>query len=148
MTNIAIIGVGNLLMGDEGAGVHAINYLQQFEWPKNVELIDAGVPGAKLLHLIEGRDLSIIIDCADFKGSPGDVIAIDYNKIKKRDHTTISLHRQSLDGTLLLAEKTGIKTGKIILICVQPESMMMTDKLTPPVENTLPKIKKLVEKLI
>ena len=145
--NIAIIGVGNLLMGDEGVGIHAIKAIGKEKWPNNVEIIDAGVPGASLLHWIENRDLTIIIDCADFKGKPGDVIVVDVDKLKKPDEEIISLHGTSLLGTLKLAEISGTKTGKIILIAVQPQEIKMSDKLSEKVKSALPKIIEIVRKL-
>ena len=144
MKQIAIIGVGNLLMGDEGVGIHAIKHLRQFEWPENVELIDAGVPGAALLHILEKYDLNIIIDCADFGKEPGEILEVDVRHLKKPDEDVISLHGTSLLGTISLAEQLNIKTGKIILICVQPQTIEMTGELSDTVQSSLPKIMKAV----
>ena len=145
---IAIIGVGNLLMGDEGVGVHAIQYLEQFEWPSGVELIDAGVPGASLLHIIEDRKLSIIIDCGDFRGKPGEVLVADPKKLNKPSEDMVSLHGMSLLGTLALAEQTGISINDVRLICVQPESVEMGDILSASVQDALPEIHSNVQELL
>lgn len=144
----AIIGVGNLLMGDEGVGIHAIEYLNRSNWPEDVDLIDAGVPGLSLLHILEGRELSIVIDCADFKGRPGEILVTDTAKLKKPTEELISLHATSLLGTLSLAEKTGTNIGKVILICVQPKTLEMSTTLSPEVSTALPKIQQEVRSIL
>lgn len=145
---VAIIGIGNLLMGDEGVGIHAIRYLNEFDWPEDVELIDAGVPGPSLLYILEGRELSIIIDCADFGGKPGDILVVEPEKLKKPNEEVFSLHGTSLLGTLALAEKLDIDVGNVALICIQPKSLEMTDKLSPKVKNSLHDIKDKIKDLL
>lgn len=138
---IAIIGVGNALMGDEGIGIHAISYLQQFEWPHETELIDAGVPGPSLLYLLEKRKLSIIIDCGDFGGQPGEVLVVPQERLKKAGDTPVSLHETSLLGTLALAEELEMEIGPVILICIQPKTLEMSTNISDEVSHSLPKIK-------
>lgn len=144
----AIIGVGNYLMGDEGVGIHSINYLQQFDWPPEVELIDAGVPGPSLLFMIEDRKLSIIIDCADFNGKPGDIRVVNPDMLKKSEEEMISLHETNLLGTLALAEKADIHCGDIVIICVQPKHIKISGDMSDEVSHALPEIKKEILKLL
>lgn len=145
---IAVIGVGNYLMSDEGVGIHTIQYLQEFCWPENVELIDAGVPGASLLYMLENRKLSIIIDCADFKGKPGEVLVVDPEKLQKPDEEILSLHNSSLLGTLALAEGLEIELGPVMLICVQPKSLSFSHDLSEVVAHALPQIKEEIKKIL
>lgn len=140
--SIAIIGVGNALMEDEGVGIHAIGYLQKFEWPDKVELIDAGVPGQSLLYMLEDYELSIIIDCGDFNGKPGDVLVVPQEKLKKQRNEVLSLHETSLLGTIALAEQLNMKIGKVILVCIQPKSLQIGDRLSDDVEASLELIKR------
>ena len=143
-----VIGVGNYLLEDEGVGIHAINYLQQFSWPDDVELIDAGLPGLSLIYMLEERELAIIIDCADFRGKPGEVLVVEPEKLKKESEDILSLHGTSLLGTLALAEETDVELGKIFIVCVQPKGMAMRMDLTDAVAHSLPDIKKEIEKLL
>lgn len=145
---VAIIGVGNTLMGDEGVGVHAIKYLEQFDWPEDVELIDAGVPGPSLLYMIEDRKLSIIIDCADFKGNPGDTIVVEQESLEKSGEQLISLHGLGLLDSLALAKEADINIGKVVIICIQPKYVRMSYDLSDEVSHALPMIKKELEKLL
>lgn len=141
LKKIAIIGVGNYLMSDEGVGVHAIKYLEQFKWPEGVELIDMGVPGASLIYELEKWPTSVIIDCADFKAKPGEIIFINSKKLAKENEEMISLHNASLMGTIALAEKLNIKIGEVYLLGIQPQSLSYGMTLSKPVEQSLSEIK-------
>jgi len=68
-----IMGLGNVLMGDEGIGVHSIEYLRDKKIPGGVDLIDAGTGGFHLLSLFSQYDHFILIDATISRGSPGDV---------------------------------------------------------------------------
>ncbi|MCK5591130.1 MAG: hydrogenase maturation protease, partial [Candidatus Pacebacteria bacterium] len=59
---ITVLGIGNLLLKDEGVGIHAIQALEKESLPKNVELVDGAVVGFDLLPIIESCDKLIIID--------------------------------------------------------------------------------------
>ena len=59
---ILVLGLGNLLMGDEGVGVKSIEYMQEFPFPANVRLLDGGTGGFHLLSLFKEYDRFIIID--------------------------------------------------------------------------------------
>ena len=70
---LAVIGVGNPLVADEGVGIAVIEELGKRDLPDSVELVDAGSAGMSLLHIIKDYDAVIIIDAADFGGEPGEV---------------------------------------------------------------------------
>jgi len=59
---ILVLGLGNVLMGDEGVGVKSIEYMQEFPFPDHVKLLDGGTGGFHLLSLFKEYDRFIIID--------------------------------------------------------------------------------------
>lgn len=60
---ILILGVGNVLLGDEGFGVHAVDYLAaKYVWPPNVQLLDGATRGLMLMSEIMECDLLIVLD--------------------------------------------------------------------------------------
>src|SRR6516162_301376 len=71
-----ILGVGNLLMGDEGVGVAAIRRLEQNGFAEHAELVDGGTGGFHLLGLFRDRQHLILIDAADDGKAPGTVSLI------------------------------------------------------------------------
>ena len=79
---MAVIGLGNRLLADEGAGLHAIDLLRgklanrhsHDERPlaNNVDLVDAGTPGMNLLHQFAEREKIIFIDAGNCGLKPGE----------------------------------------------------------------------------
>ena len=72
--NVAIVGLGNVLMGDDAFGPYVVASLQaHYDFPEGVELIDAGTPGHELSVYLDGRDVLIVVDAVQAAGSPGDL---------------------------------------------------------------------------
>lgn len=145
---IVIIGVGNYLMGDEGVGIHAIERLQKGSWPPGVELIDGGTPGVALLHLLDGRELAIIIDCADFGGKPGELRAFDPADLLREESTMASLHATDILSTLELARRTGHYPKQVRIIGIQPNVMGMGTTLSPEVAKALEIVASAIHRLL
>ena len=71
---ICVVGLGNLLLKDEGVGVHAVEALKgKYDFPEEVCLLDGGTLGLDLLHLIEGMDRVLFVDAVDLKREPGTI---------------------------------------------------------------------------
>ncbi|MFN8257187.1 MAG: hydrogenase maturation protease [Bacteroidales bacterium] len=75
-TEILVLGIGNLLLKDEGIGIHAVNYLKNKELPDFVTLLDGGTGGFHLLELFQKYKTIIIIDATLDNNSPGTVRVI------------------------------------------------------------------------
>ncbi len=151
MKPVAIIGLGNYLMGDEGVGIHATKKLREMEWPKDIDIIDAGVPSLALLHMIEGRRLVIIIDCADFSGEPGEVKAFPLDSIKRSEpERKASLHAADLLTTFDIAAQTGLPIPPVWIIGIQPARVEMTMELseeaTAALEHLAEKVRTILER--
>ena len=70
--HITIMGVGNLLLTDEGFGIHVVKLLEEhYEFPQNVSVIDGGVLGLNLLGVISEADQLIVIDAVKNGEAPG-----------------------------------------------------------------------------
>lgn len=68
-----VLGLGNVIMGDEGVGVHVVRALEQQILPKNVECLDGGTGGFILLEPLQAADHIILIDATDDGNPPGTV---------------------------------------------------------------------------
>jgi hydrogenase maturation protease len=73
---ILVMGVGNILLGDEGVGVHSIEYLKNRELPVHADLLDGGTGGFHLLSLVNDYHKMVIIDAAVDESQPGTVRVI------------------------------------------------------------------------
>ena len=149
MKQIAIIGVGNYLMGDEGVGIHAVKALERMDLHHDAEVIDAGVPSLSLLHMMTDRRLVIIIDCADFSGKSGEIKTFTPDMIKLPDsNRDVSLHASDLLSTLKLADAAGLNMPEVWIVGVQPDNISMTTSLSEKVSGSISLIPKIVEELI
>ena len=144
--NIAVFGIGNILLSDDGAGVHAINKLKnEYEFPLSVELIDGGTKGLDLLPLLEGRDKVLFVDAANFKKEPGTVDTVIGDKIPAFLSQKLSVHQIGLPDMLFAARLMGITPQEMCLIGIQPKSMETGTELSEAVSI---KMKDLVEKVL
>ncbi len=145
---MAVIGLGNRLLSDEGAGLHAIDLLRgRLESESrdgstrfDLDLVEAGTPGMNLLHQFDEREKIIFIDagnCGLNDGEyrrffPGEVISIK----KSRGY---SLHEFDLIGFLEFAKQMNMTDHvEIVIYCVQAAEISMSEQLSPVVEQTLP----------
>ncbi len=140
-----VIGLGNLLLSDEGIGVHLVRRLSsqsaegplrprseasetsplggQDKFPK-VDFIDAGSAGMNLLHLIANRKKAIIIDCAKMGAEPGTMKRFtpeDVQSVKKLIH--YSLHEADILQVINLSRQLGECPQKIAFFGIEPEKL-------------------------
>ncbi len=146
--SVAIIGVGNYLMRDEGVGIHAIARLREMKWPADIDIIDGGTPGVALLHMIEGRKLVVIIDCADFNGKPGEIGVFNAAGLKRDENAEISLHATDLLGALELAKHAESYPEKVIIVGIQPEKIEMGTSLSEIIEESLQNLPEKLREII
>lgn len=118
----AVLGIGNLLLRDEGVGVRAVAALgERYDFPPDVELIDGGTMGLDLLPFIEGRDALLIVDAADLGAKPGTVKVIEGGDIKVFLDMKFSVHQIGVPDLLFAAALKGIAPPRICLVGIQPE---------------------------
>lgn len=144
---ILILGIGNILLQDEGAGIWAVRKFQEeYIVPSNVEVIEGGTGGVKLLSLIEEFENLIIIDTVRGNGQPGEVYRLFPGDIKAQDSPLFSTHEGGIIELLYLSELFG-KRPHVIIIGIQPlEIAKIGLDLTPPIYNSLGTVIKAVIK--
>lgn len=136
--DITILGIGNLLMGDEGVGIHALNKLQEsYTFSPDINFVDGGTIGIDLIPYFEDCKKMIIIDAVDFQEEPGYVGVLQNEEIKYRFNTKLSLHHAGLSDVLSIIELQEIEAPDMILIGVQPEKVEMGLNLTETISNKM-----------
>jgi hydrogenase maturation protease len=147
--DIAVFGIGNILLSDDGVGVHVLNRLkEEYDLPGYVELIDGGTKGLDLLPLLEDRDKVLIIDAANFKKEPGTIDAVEGDKIPAFLSTKLSVHQIGLPDLLFAAKLMGVLPSEMCLIGIQPESMATSLEMSEVVKNCMdPLLEKVLDKL-
>jgi hydrogenase maturation protease len=120
---ITIMGVGNLLLTDEGFGIHVVKLLEErYEFPQNVSVIDGGVLGLNLLGVISEADHLIVIDAVKNGKAPGTLYRIDGKSIPERIRAKNSLHQVDFLETLTLCQALD-KTPETVILGVEPKDI-------------------------
>ena len=129
---IGILGVGNVLMGDDGIGPFVVKVLEsRFEFPQHVSLEDLGTPGLGITPFLSDYRAIILIDAVSAKGKPGDVKLYRKDElIHLRIQPRVSPHDPALVEALLFAELSEKCPGEVLLVGVVPESSELSCSLS------------------
>jgi hydrogenase maturation protease len=120
---ILVLGVGNLLMSDEGAGVHCVNLLaRDFVFSENVNLLDGGTLGTRLLGPIGNSSSLIVIDIAVYGNPPGTLYRLTIEDVCAGISAKNSMHQVSFTETIALAEMMEILPPTVI-VAIEPHDM-------------------------
>ncbi|MFH1092890.1 MAG: HyaD/HybD family hydrogenase maturation endopeptidase [Candidatus Omnitrophota bacterium] len=144
---ITVLGIGNLLLKDEGVGIHAINALKKEMLPKNVELVDGGVAGFDLLPIVESCDKLIVIDAIKTSDAPGTIYKFDPQHIDIQKDANISLHDMDFFQVLEFAKKHK-RLPLTQMIAVVPKEIEAGMDLTPELQEKIPEIVALIKEEI
>jgi hydrogenase maturation protease len=142
-----IIGCGNLLLQDEGVGVHLIEYLKKKPLPEDIECIDGGCAGFDLLPHFEQAEKVVIVDAVKAKGKPGDIYKFGPEDFQTDSPPRISFHDVTLKEVLDILKKLG-PLPAITIFGVEPKTIEWGMELSPDIQNILPKLADLVLKEI
>ena len=144
---ILILGVGNVLMGDEGVGVHAVRLLEQRAWPACVSLLDGGTGGFHLLSHFGDCDVLVMIDATLDGRTPGTVSVIE-PRYASDFPRALSAHdiglKDLVDSAAILGMLPKVLLVTISVAHLQPMQMTMS----PEVEASLPKVEHTVIGLV
>ncbi len=143
---IGVMGVGNVLLKDEGFGVKLLYLLKaKYDFPENVVLIDGGTAGIFLSPEIDYLDKLLIVDVVKAKGKPGEIKIYEKEDFFiDRLPLKLSPHQLGLQEVLLLNEIKGTCPKEIKLIGIIPESVETGTGLTKTLENKLEEVEKIV----
>ena len=140
--NVLILGVGNILLSDEGAGVRTLELLQQrYTFPAQVELLDGGTSGLELLPALDHRTHVYILDVVQQKElPPGQTTVVDLARSPGYFRQKISPHQLGLSEVLAVAEMSGTLPPRITLLGIRPLSLETGLDLTQTVQDGLEKM--------
>jgi hydrogenase maturation protease len=139
--DILVLGIGNVLLTDEGIGVRALKEIERrYAFSDDVELLDGGTAGIELLRHIRNRKHLIIIDAMLFDQEPGTVTRVEGKDVPAAFLTRISPHQLGLSDLLAAAMLTDELPENLVLFGVEPESIDIGLDLTDTVEASLSKL--------
>nr|MBF0222159.1 HyaD/HybD family hydrogenase maturation endopeptidase [Desulfobulbaceae bacterium] len=136
-----VLGVGNVLLGDEGIGIRVVEELQHnYAFADDVEILDGGTAGIELLRYIENRNLLIIVDAMAAERPPGTVFKVEGEDVPKRFMTKISPHQIGLSDLLAAGILSESIPKNIVLFGVEPEKLETGIYLSNSVTQSIDKI--------
>jgi len=141
---IVILGVGNLLLSDEGVGVHVAHELMKMDLPLEVSVVEGGTDGFRLLNVITEADRLIVIDAVKGGAEPGSIYRFDIDDVRNcPSGFKTSVHQIGILEVIDLSELIGKKPHTTI-IGVEPKSLEMGMELTAGVKSKIPRIIELI----
>lgn len=139
--NVLVLGLGNTLLSDEGAGVHVIRYLQE-QYPDlpGVEYLDGGTLSFTLSESIENAASLIVVDAAELGAEAGTVRSYEDRAMDEfvGSNRKRSVHEVSLLDLLAVAYLTERLPERRALVGIQPAVVDWGDLPTPPVADAIP----------
>ena len=139
---ILIVGLGNVLLSDEGLGVKVVKDLEkEINFPEEVEILDGGTGAFFLLPHLEKADYLIIVDAIKAGHKPGTLLIEKLENLPQDTLEKISLHEISFPDLLRILELKGKKFEKIILAGLEPKTLDVGTELSQEVKEGLPLLK-------
>ena len=143
---VAILGIGNLLLMDEGFGVHMIRHLEQaYQFPDSVQLVDVGTAGIYMAPVIESVSYLLVIDVVELKDAPGSIHLFAGSEIKNSlIPTKMSPHQLGLLEILDICKLREQAPEEVEFICIVPEKLETGVTLSALLAQKVPEVGALI----
>ncbi|MDP2794289.1 MAG: HyaD/HybD family hydrogenase maturation endopeptidase [Sulfurisoma sp.] len=136
-----VLGIGNLIMQDEGVGVRVVEALERDHvLPDGVTLIDGGTSAMEMLDELSNLDRLIVVDAINAGKPPGTLVRIEGDDVPVFFRTRLSPHQIGLPDVLASLEFLGAAPKKMVILGVQPQTMALGMELTPLVAARVPEL--------
>lgn len=142
---VVIVGIGNVLYGDEGVGIHVVNELKRKPLPPYVEVYDCNTDAFAILEAINGAGKAVIVDAMRLGYKPGTIRRFNCEELLKMNDKLInfiSFHQLDLVSTLKIAQLTGVYKlpNEIVVFGVEVKSCHYSIEVSSEVKQAIPKV--------
>lgn len=132
--NTLVLGLGNILLRDEGVGVRVIERLQEdYQFPGGVQVMDGGTLGLDLLAYVGDAERLLVVDALNLGAEPGTMARLEGDEVPAFLSIKLSPHQVGLADLLAAARLTGCCPRELVLWGVQPGVIEPGLDLSPPV---------------
>ena len=129
-----ILGVGNLLLSDEGVGLRVVERLAAtYELPPGVQTLDGGTLGLDLLYYLEDVENLLIVDAVEMGKEPGTLLRLEGDEVPSFLSIKMSPHQIGIPDMLFAAKLKGLYPRNVVLWGVQPATLDTGLELSPAV---------------
>lgn len=143
---ILVLGLGNVLCGDDGVGVIAVHrLLERYELPAHVVALDGGTLGLALLPLIGRADRVILVDAVGADDPPGTQLLITDDDVGPVVYQRLSPHQIGVGDLLTGAALVGCYPREVVIVGVVPATIELGVGCSPDVAAAIPE---LVERVV
>jgi len=137
--DVLLIGWGNILLSDEGVGVHALRRLEQdYSYAPEVQLVDGGTSGLDLLPLFGDYRRILMLDAVALDAQAGEIAIYRGADIRRVLIQKLSVHHLGVSDVLAVAELLDYAPEEIVLVGIVPESLELGLELSPTLAARLP----------
>ena len=133
MPHALVLGVGNILVQDEGIGVRVLEWLQAHYVSNDVQMLDGGTMGLDLLHYLQGIDHLLILDAIQANKPPGTITTLTGQDVPAFLGMKISPHQIGVQDLLATAQLKGYTPPEVIILGVQPQNLSVGLDMSPAV---------------
>jgi hydrogenase maturation protease len=144
---VLVLGIGNVLLGDEGVGVHAVRRLREEQLPPHVTIVDGGTGGFHLLEYFGIYPAIVLIDAAS-DGNPPGTVSLTRPRYASDFPRSLSAHDIGLRDMIEAANMLGPLPAIFLIAISIGGPLLMDTHLTPEVEHSIPEIVALVKRLV
>ncbi len=137
---VLVLGVGNILLSDEGAGIRVIEELQKDTLPEGVEVVDGATRAMELVDIMRSRRKVIIVDAVDAGSDPGAVFRFGPAQLAELRQMSVSVHDIGVHEAISMLRLTGDLPEDITFYGIQPGSLALHEGLTPEVAAAAEKV--------
>ncbi|MES0278508.1 MAG: HyaD/HybD family hydrogenase maturation endopeptidase [Dehalococcoidales bacterium] len=141
---VLILGVGSILLRDEGVGVRLVEAMSKRKLPPGVELIDGGTASVELIDYIRGRKKVVIVDAVKGGQEPATIYRFKDTDVDGVERPQLSLHDIGLLENLALVKYLDKPPEEMIIFGVEPKDLSVGLELSPEVARVIPRLIELV----
>ena len=141
-----VLGLGNLLLGDEGFGIHVIRRLKEAALPQHVSVVEGGVGGFNLLGHLEGVRRLLVVDVMMMESPPGEIHLLK-QKPEEPGKTVLSFHQVGVLELIKMWRLLGFEP-EITFVVTRPERMEWSTELSPRLQSAIDEASELIQRLV
>ncbi|MBZ5597470.1 MAG: HyaD/HybD family hydrogenase maturation endopeptidase [Acidobacteriia bacterium] len=143
-----VLGLGNVIHSDDGAGVHAVQRLKETpDLPQDIDLIEGGTLGLSLLPYLWDAVRIVVLDAVDVGQPPGTIVRLSGDEIRSL-RGSVSVHLVGLADLLGALQLVANPTQEITLLGVQPASTEWGTELSQEVQAAIPQLVRAARELL
>lgn len=136
---VTVLGIGNIILRDEGFGVRAVEYLEEhYRFSPDVRLLDGGTLGPELLHFLTGTEKLLILDAVSGEGAPGTVYRFENDAVMAHFQEKVSSHEIGIQDVLAWLTVTDRAIPNVVVLGMQPYELTAGLTLSTEMAAALP----------